>query len=292
MKLTIIGATGNLGYRTFIAFYLTQKFQINLIVRNKYKKDFSAFQDVSIFEIDDIQNINVVSNILNESDLIINTINIINSKPVIDSILISNNKLKIIIFTGSTGIYSKTHSQIKRINGEKNVLESKLPYTILRPTMIYGHFEDKNISRLIKFISKYPILPLIGRGNCLIQPVYINDIVNAFKKIIDNPEMFINKTYNIGALYPISNIELIKTVERKLNKKIFKVHVPAFIIKLIIKILSVFKFNIISINQVDRFQENKDINMTDFESIFGFKSKSFEQGVTIEIEEMKSLKII
>jgi len=50
---------------------------------------------------------------------------------------------------------------------------------ILRPTMIYGHAGDGNISRLMRLMKRARIAPLPGDGKALQQPVYYRDVARA-----------------------------------------------------------------------------------------------------------------
>ncbi|NNU17166.1 NAD-dependent epimerase/dehydratase family protein [Parvularcula sp. ZS-1/3] len=47
---------------------------------------------------------------------------------------------------------------------------------ILRPTMIYGHVEDGNLSKLLRFAQRFGFLPCPGKGAALQQPVHISDV--------------------------------------------------------------------------------------------------------------------
>jgi len=62
---------------------------------------------------------------------------------------------------------------------EKAVLGAAPGAVILRPTMIYGYPGDGNLSRLINFMRRSPIVPLPGSGAALQQPVYFGDLARA-----------------------------------------------------------------------------------------------------------------
>ena len=85
------------------------------------------------------------------------------------------------VFVSSTSIFSKlsTSSKSTRIQAELVIAESGLDYTIIRPTMIYGSPRDRNIWRLVNFVNKSPIVPIIGRGDAMQQPVYVDDVAQA-----------------------------------------------------------------------------------------------------------------
>jgi len=66
----------------------------------------------------------------------------------------ANAGLQHAVFVSTTSIYSSLPAGSKptRIAAEQAVRDSGLPYTLLRPTMIYGSPRDRNIWRLIKYL--------------------------------------------------------------------------------------------------------------------------------------------
>ncbi len=52
-------------------------------------------------------------------------------------------------------------------------------WTILRPTLIYAEWEDRNVSRLAGLIRRLGFLPLAGRGEGRRQPVHADDLAKA-----------------------------------------------------------------------------------------------------------------
>ena len=85
------------------------------------------------------------------------------------------------VFLSSTSIYTtlNPHSKGVRIAAEERIKQSGLPFTILRPTMIYGSSRDRNMSRLIRLIQRWRVVPVVGPGTFLQQPVYVGDVAEA-----------------------------------------------------------------------------------------------------------------
>ena len=51
--------------------------------------------------------------------------------------------------------------------------------TLLRPTLIYGHGRDRNLSRIVALARRWRVLPLPLRACGLRQPVHVEDVANA-----------------------------------------------------------------------------------------------------------------
>ena len=100
------------------------------------------------------------------------------------------------VFISTTAIFTTLNASSKsiRLAAEQSIQTSDLDYTILRPTMIYGTGRDRNMSRLIRYIQRWPIIPVFGDGNYLQQPVYVGDLVKAIIAVIDAPKT-IRKSY-------------------------------------------------------------------------------------------------
>lgn len=56
---------------------------------------------------------------------------------------------------------------------------------VVRPTMIYGHARDGNLSRLMRMAQKWPALPLIGSGQALQQPIHVDDLASLAVHLAD-----------------------------------------------------------------------------------------------------------
>lgn len=79
-----------------------------------------------------------------------------------------------------------TVDQLK--HAEKLIQESQLDYTIVRPSMIIGHGNDRNTSSMIRFMKKYRCLPLPNGGKAKVQPVGVHDVAQAVWNVLDNDE--------------------------------------------------------------------------------------------------------
>jgi len=58
---------------------------------------------------------------------------------------------------------------------EEAILDSKLPYGILRPTVIFGT-EGILINNIAWLLRKFPIFAIFGSGDYRIQPVFVEDV--------------------------------------------------------------------------------------------------------------------
>ncbi len=80
---------------------------------------------------------------------------------------------------------------------------------------------------------RFGIAAILGNGQQVVSWIHIDDLVNLYIMAIENEAL--NGTYNAVAPFPVSNKELTLELARQRNKKWFiPIHVPAFMLKLIL----------------------------------------------------------
>jgi NADH dehydrogenase len=125
---------------------------------------------------------------------------------------------------------AKSNYHRTKFLAEEYVRNSGVNYTIFRPSIIYGE-GDQFINMLVKMVKFLPIIPIIGSGKNLLQPININNISQYFIGAIGNKKTN-SKTYEIGGPDRISFEELIRLISDILNKKRLHIHIPSSLMKI------------------------------------------------------------
>lgn len=102
--------------------------------------------------------------------------------------------------------------------------KNDIALTILRATMIYDGVNDKNISKLVRFIKRFGFFLLAGGGG-LRQPVHVNDVVAACVRSMNSPSA-IGQTYVISGGSVLSYKDMVNELFRGLDKKPNFISVP------------------------------------------------------------------
>jgi uncharacterized protein YbjT (DUF2867 family) len=84
---------------------------------------------------------------------------------------------------GDAGDFSWLRAKRK---AETAVQETGIPFTILRPSWIYGQ-GDKSMSKFILFAKYLPVFPVIGDGTAPVNPVWVEDVAQIIVNCLDNP---------------------------------------------------------------------------------------------------------
>jgi NADH dehydrogenase len=112
-----------------------------------------------------------------------------------------------------------------RYLAEQMVKESGLQWTIIQPSVLFG----KNapfIKGLADLIRSAPVVPLIGGGSLLFQPIYVEDVVTIIMKVLADPQGTSGKTYTIGGPEYYSFTRIIDELLRAMHKTRIKAPAP------------------------------------------------------------------
>ena len=283
----IAGATGFLG-EYVIRRLLKSSLEISAFVRPTSDIAWLSKQDVRLIP-GDLSQGDDIQNALQGVDLFITVASLgFGHAPNIVNALIESG-VRRAVFVSSTSIFSKlsTSSKSTRIQAELVIAESGLDYTIIRPTMIYGSPRDRNIWRLVNFVNKSPIVPIIGRGDAMQQPVYVDDVAQAIISAAQY-DLSIGQSYDISGAEAISFLDILNLVSTALGQSINKVHIPYVMAKYASFLLGGLGLGI-TFEQVLRFGEEKTFDISAASRDLGYKPLSFEKGLAHEIQWLRKL---
>lgn len=290
-KILVTGATGFTG--SFVVRELCRAgHDVYCFVRES--SDTSALEGCKVTLVKgDLDNISDLSCSLKKREVLVNVASIgFGHGPSIVRACMEAG-VKRALFFSTTAIFTTldAKSKSKRLEAENAIKESGIDYTIFRPTMIYGTPRDRNMIKLIRFVDRFPVVPVFGPGTFLQQPVYVRDLAGAVVKAIDTPGSC-RKEYNLSGKEPITYNEVVDTVAEFLGKGILKVHLPVgFSLSLINAAKYIPKLLGISPEQVLRLNEDKAFPHREAAEDFGYDPVSFRQGIEEEIREYRLNKV-
>jgi len=294
MMLLVTGATGFLGSHTIPKLVEDYEGKIRCFVRKT--SDTSLLEKYSNIELayGSLDEINTFENALEGVDTLINIASLgFGHGPAIVNACLKKG-VKRATFVSTTAMFTQLNASTKVIRqaAEKAIKDSGIDYTILRPTMIYGTENDRNMCRLIKLLNKTPIFPVFGSGKFLQQPIHVDDLAIAIIKSYKSDATHY-KAYNLSGKDEITYNNVIDITSSLLNKKVMRLHLP---VKPVLFGLNgyekISKKPFLKAEQVLRLNEHK--NFSHFEAVidFSFEARTFEKGIREEIAIMKSKQLI
>src|SRR5260370_23596927 len=123
-----------------------------------------------------------------------------------------------------------------RYLAEKMVKESDLDWTIIQPSVLFGK-DAPFIKGLTDLIRTAPVVPLIGGGKVMFQPIYVEDVVTVIIKVLQEPERTKNKTYTIGGPAYYSFTQVIYSLLQTMHKKRIKIPPPPPLLRILAPVM-------------------------------------------------------
>jgi len=188
-----------------------------------------------------------------------------------------------------TGPYEHT-----KYEGERIALQyhdnGKVPVTVVCPDFVYGP-GDLHKLKMFKAIQEGRF-PIIGSGNSLIHPTYIDDIVSGFELVANNEAAYGEK-FNFAGPRPVTIKELVTTIADKLNVKVTRLPIPVPAARLAavgaeVAAKLVSKEPIVTLYQINFFTRDHASDISKAKQILGFQPQvDLQEGINRTIQWYK-----
>jgi nucleoside-diphosphate-sugar epimerase len=188
------------------------------------------------------------------------------------------------VFVSTTAILTTlaVRSRPLREHGEARVRASGLAWTIVRPTMIYGTPGDRNIARLIRFIERSPIVPVIA-PEARQQPVHVADVADGIVAALSTPAAA-GQTYTLSGAAPITFETLVRETIRATGRRRLVLRLPFWPVRAGVRLLNAAPIGArVSVEQVDRLREDKAFDHDAAARDLGYRPRPFAEGVAAEV---------
>lgn len=286
MKVLVTGAAGFTGSRV-VPILLEAGHEVKCFVRPTTKLDRLPHKEIELC-MGSLEESDSLALALDGVEVVINlaSLGFGHGPNLVD--IIKASGVRRAVFVSTTSIFTSLNAPSKEVRNvaENAIRESGLDYTIIRPTMIYGGPDDRNICRLIQFIKRWPIIPIFGSGRYLLQPVFVKDLAAAIVAATFQKES-IRREYNLSGADPLTYNDLVMTICRLIGKRRILIHLPAPPIIAFLKIVELLGIKMkIKAEQVQRLNEHKGFSHNEAVKDFGYNPKPFKEGVSLELFEM------
>ncbi|WP_239310981.1 SDR family oxidoreductase [Frankia sp. Cj3] len=190
------------------------------------------------------------------------------------------------IFISTTAIFTTLPASTKRVRtqAESTITGSGLDWTILRPTMIYGGPDDRNMARLLAALRRSKVLPLPGGGNRLQQPVHVDDLTSAVLEAARR-DTTIGRTYTIAGPEALTFRTIVKEAGAAVGRQILTVALP---LRATLAVVSGYERLAarpkLRAEQIARLAEDKAFPIDDAAADLDFDPRPFQQGIRAEAE--------
>ncbi|NGQ97361.1 complex I NDUFA9 subunit family protein [Brevibacillus sp. SYP-B805] len=174
---------------------------------------------------------------------------------------------------GAASPYHRT-----KYEAEQLVIHSGIPYTIFRPSVIFG--PDDEFVNMLAGLVRLPVTPVIGDGAYRLQPVARQTVADVFTQALTH-DRCLGEIYEAGGPEPLSYNALLDQIGAALGKtSVRKLHLPLGLMKPVINLLEGFSFFPITNTQLTMLlEENVCADPAKLYETFPTPPIPFRQGI-------------
>ena len=286
MKILITGASSTLGKNLTSELLKTEPFSIRLLEHRSpvHKENCEVFQG-------GLQDIDSLSKACSEIDTVVHLaalthsssgkayfeINETGTKNLISAC--EKNNVRRFIFVSSAAASEEGGDYgVSKLRCEELVRKSGLDWVILRPSEVYGVNMEEGIGKLVAWVKKFPIIPVIGDGSYFLSPVSVNDVVQVMVEVLRSDSIK-KETLNLCGPEKMTMNELIDRLAQIQKVHIKKIFLPIWFVRMGIGILSVFKSSLAFSDQIPRLLCRKDQSIDKTQAIVSYNPIKIEVGL-------------
>jgi nucleoside-diphosphate-sugar epimerase len=149
--------------------------------------------------------------------------------------------------------------------------------TILRPTLIYGGGDDRNISEVAAFIRRFGVFPLLGPASGLRQPIHVEDVAAACVAAL--PCRGLKPAYDISGGEVLPYREMVCRVFRAMGRSPRFITVPRPAVRAGIGLVRLVpRFRSASPGMAERMMSDMVFDHSEAGRDFGFRPRPFVLG--------------
>ena len=166
---------------------------------------------------------------------------------------------------------------------EQAVSNSTLDWTIFRPSVIYGP-QDGFVNLFARLAKSSPILPVMGAGRALLQPVAVEDVARCFARALGEPRS-IRETFDVCGPDRLTMPQILGAILAATGRKRLIVRVPIELAKVLAASLEFVyprllgKAPPLNRDQLIMLQEDNVGEPRWTVEMFGMRQNSFAKGI-------------
>jgi len=193
-----------------------------------------------------------------------------------------------VIAFGTTSLYAKatsanaaeqayaTNLRISENRLRQLCDEASVPWTLFRPTLIYGCGRDRNVAVISAIVRRIGVFPLLGPARGLRQPVHADDLAAACVAALDQPATF-NRAYDLPGGETLSYREMVERIFQALGKRPRFIRVPMAGFAAAMKLLSLLpRYRDFNVEMASRMNHDLVFDAGPAQRDFAYRPRPFQ----------------
>jgi NADH dehydrogenase len=158
---------------------------------------------------------------------------------------------------------------------EQYIIGSGVPYTIFRPSWVFGP-GDVSLNRFLGFARFLPFIPVIGGGS-RISPLFVNDLAaHVVAAVAAGPK---SGTFEIGGPSVLTMNEIVRTALKVAGKRRFLLPQPASLMKVVASAIQHAPGRPLTPDAIDFITMDGPVDNTVLIAAFGLPLTTLEDGL-------------
>jgi uncharacterized protein YbjT (DUF2867 family) len=291
-RIFITGATGFVG-RAVVPALRAHGYAVRCLVRRGSEPDLRGLEAIERVE-GDVLSPEALERDMAGCDTVVHLVGIIRETPATASTferIHTQGTINVLEAAAATGVRRYLHmsalgaragarSRYHRTKwaAEEAVRASPIPWTIFRPSIIYGA-ADQFVNMLAAMVRRYPVVPVIGTGQQRLQPVPVEQVAEAFARAAALATT-VKHVYEVGGPDAVTMLELLDRIGAALSRsRVRKVHVPIGLVRPLARLLHRLPGFPLTPDQLLMLEEDNVCDPQPFFSTFGLSPVKLATGL-------------
>lgn len=169
------------------------------------------------------------------------------------------------------------YGQSKR-EAEDLVRASGLPHVILRPTLIYGPGDTRNVALMARVVRRLPVVPVLGGGGFKIQPVHVDDVVGVLEEAAVKSGA--SGTYTVAGPEQITLLDMLRLIAERLRVRRLFVPIPLKPLQAAVRLYAALNPRTrLPVKQILDLDHHSAFDISAAQRDFDFQPISFREGL-------------
>jgi uncharacterized protein YbjT (DUF2867 family) len=158
---------------------------------------------------------------------------------------------------------------------EEAVRRSGIPYVILQPSVQFGD-GGEFVAALARLARQSPVVPLLGGGGLLFQPIWVEDVVTCIKGSIDNDRL-LKREIAFGGSEQVDFKEIIEAILKAMGKRRILAPLPLPLARLAAGVMQVLPHPPLTPASLELFSFDNIATIDAVDREFGFHPRAFRE---------------
>ena len=162
--------------------------------------------------------------------------------------------------------------------GEQAVMESGVPYTIVRASILFGA-GDEFINSLAGLVKAFPVATVAGNGRNKFQPIAVDEAAKCVALAVQRQGP-LGETVEIGGPQHLSYNDIVNTICRTYRARRLKLHIPLFAMRPAVKLMEkLMPRPPVTTEQLGMVSLDNIAELGTVEKVFGFSPRPLQGNI-------------